>query len=91
MCFRQVEFVGILNGTKELKLAQRFVDFMLSLPFQQDIPLQMLMYPANNNAQLPQEFVKFAQIATQPAMMDPITIANNREHWISAWTNSILH
>lgn len=91
MCFRQVEFVGILKGTKNLALSQRFIDFMLSLPFQEDIPLQMFMYPVNRNAQLPQEFVKFAQIATQPAMMDPITIAYNREQWIYAWTASILH
>ena len=29
-CFRQIEFVGILKGTKNLDLAEKWVDFMLS-------------------------------------------------------------
>jgi thiamine transport system substrate-binding protein len=91
MCFRQVEYVGILQGTKELKVAQRFIDYMLGQTFQQDIPLQMFMYPVNQNAQLPEVFVKFAQRASEPANMDPQTIADNRERWIQTWTDSILH
>jgi thiamine transport system substrate-binding protein len=91
MCFRQVEYVGILKGTKELKVAQRFIDYMLGQTFQQDIPLQMFMYPVNLNAQLPELFVKFAQRASEPANMDPQAIADNRERWIQTWTDSILH
>ena len=91
MCFRQVEFVGILKGTKELKMAQRFIDFMLDLSFQQDIPLQMFMYPVNRKAQLPELFVNFAQIPSESATMEPQTIADNRERWIQTWTDSILH
>ncbi|HEX7976645.1 MAG TPA: thiamine ABC transporter substrate-binding protein [Anaerolineales bacterium] len=37
-CFRQVEFVGILKGTKNRDLAEKWVDFMLSVPFQEDMP-----------------------------------------------------
>ncbi len=44
-CFRQVEFVGILKGTKQRAAAEKFVDFMLSAPFQEDMPLQMFVYP----------------------------------------------
>ncbi len=91
MCFRQVEFVGILKGTKELKVAQRFIDFMLDMSFQQDIPLQMFMYPVNRKTQLPELFVNFAQIPSESATMDPQTIADNRERWIQTWTDSILH
>ena len=29
-CFRQIEYVGILKGTKNRKLAEKFIDFMLS-------------------------------------------------------------
>ncbi len=91
MCFRQVEYVGILKGAKELKMAQRFIDFMLDLSFQQDIPLQMFMYPVNRKAQLPELFVNFAQIPSESATMEPQTIADNRERWIQTWTDSILH
>ena len=38
-CFRQIEFVGILKGTENRDLAEKFVDFMLSEQFQEDIPL----------------------------------------------------
>ena len=89
-CFRQVEFVGILKGTRQLALAQKFVDFMLSQKFQEDIPLQMFMYPSNMDASLPQEFTKYAQTASQPATLDPAVIAANRDKWIADWTGVVL-
>ncbi len=58
MCFHQIEFVGILAGTSHRALAEQFVDFMLSSAFQEDIPLQMSMYPVKNGAALPDAFVK---------------------------------
>lgn len=90
-CFRQVEFVGILKGTKQLALAQKFVDFMLSVPFQEDMPLQMFVYPTNTQAKLPDVYTKYAQLPKQPATMDPQTIAKNRDAWIQAWTDAVLH
>jgi thiamine transport system substrate-binding protein len=89
-CFRQVEFVGILKGTKHLKLAQEFVDFMLSVDFQQDIPLQMFVYPVNSEALLPEAFLQYAQTAQEPATLDPAIIDANREKWIQAWTEVML-
>lgn len=90
-CFRQVEFVGILKGTRHLNLAQKFVDFMLNRQFQQDIPLQMFVYPVNLDASLPQEFIQYAQTARQPATLDPAVIAANRDKWIADWTATVLH
>ncbi len=90
-CFRQIEFVGILNGTQNRALAEKFVDFMLSQQFQEDIPLQMFMYPVNPSAQLPAEFVQWAQVADQPAVLDPALIGANRDAWIAAWTETVLH
>ncbi|MCX6037783.1 MAG: thiamine ABC transporter substrate-binding protein [Chloroflexi bacterium] len=90
-CFRQIEFVGILKGTRHLDLAQKFVNFMLSQPFQEDIPLQMFMYPVNTDASLPQEFTQYAQTAPQPATLDPTVIAANRDKWIADWTAAVLH
>lgn len=90
-CFRQIEFVGILKGTRHLDLAQKFVDFMLGQRFQEDIPLQMFMYPVNIDAKLPQEFTQYAQVAAQPATLDPAVIAVNRDKWIADWTAAVLH
>ena len=89
-CFRQVEFVGVLKGTRNITLAQKFIDFMLGVTFQEDMPLQMFVYPANPNAKLPDAFVKYAQLPVQPAEMSPDEIAANRDNWIQAWQNAVL-
>jgi thiamine transport system substrate-binding protein len=89
-CYRQVEFVGILKGTHKLALAEKFVDFMLGKQFQEDIPLQMYMYPVNSNAALPASFVTYAQHAVSPASLDPALISAERDSWIAAWTSTML-
>jgi thiamine transport system substrate-binding protein len=89
-CFRQVEFVGILKGTAQRSLAEKFVDFMLDTAFQEDMPMQMFVYPVNSQAKLPAEFEQFAQVAEQPAALDAAEIAKNREAWIQAWTEAVL-
>jgi thiamine transport system substrate-binding protein len=89
-CFRQIEFVGILQGTEQRSLAEKFVDFMLSEQFQEDMPTQMFVFPVNQDAALPDEFVQYAQIPDQPAELDPAEIAANREQWIQAWTETVL-
>lgn len=88
--FRQIEFVGVLKGTQHEELAQKLVDFMLSLRFQEDIPLQMFVYPANPNAELPELFVKFAEKPADPVQIDPQAIEENRDAWITAWTDVML-
>lgn len=89
-CFRQIEFVGILKGTQKRSLAEKFVDFMLGLTFQQDLPLQMFVYPVNREASLPEAFVKHAQIPEQPAILSVEEIGQKREEWIKAWTEVVL-
>ena len=89
-CFRQVEFVGILRGTQKTDIAQKLVDFMLERTFQEDIPLQMFVFPANKTAVLPAVFVKHARVAEQPVFVSPQDIAANREKWIEAWTDTVL-
>ncbi len=89
-CFRQIEFVGILKGTSQRALAEKWVDYMLDRRFQEDMPLQMFVFPVNRQAQLPEAFVKYAQIPEKPATLDPNLIAEKREAWIEAWTETVL-
>jgi len=89
-CFRQVEFVGILRGTQNRDLAEAWVDFMLSLNFQEDIPLKMFVFPAHAQATLPDVFARFAQIPADPVDVPPDVIESNREAWIRAWTEVVL-
>ncbi len=90
MCFRQVEFAGILRGTDNATAAQQFIDFMLSETFQADMPLQMFVFPVNPEAELPELFTRFATIAEEPAQIDYADIEANRDDWITAWTETVL-
>lgn len=91
MCFRQIEFVGILKGSKNKPSAEKFVDFMLSKRFQEDIPLNMFVFPANETAVLPVEFTKFVQIPEQPAVLPADQISANRELWMETWRALMLN
>lgn len=89
-CFRQIEFVGILNGTENRELAEAWVDFMLSTTFQEDIPLKMYVFPVNPSAELDSRFVNYLVVPDEPAVLDPALIAEHREEWIDAWTELVL-
>lgn len=89
-CFRQIEFVGVLAGTEQPELARALVDFLLSEPFQEDIPLRMFVYPVNENAEIPEAFVQYAQTVAEPATVPPEEVEANRETWIEAWTDVVL-
>jgi thiamine transport system substrate-binding protein len=89
-CFRQIEFVGILKGTKNRALAEKFVDFMLDKQFQEDMPEQMFVYPVNTIAILPEAFTKYSQAPAQIATLAPDVIAANRDKWIQAWTDAMM-
>jgi len=89
-CFRQIEFVGILKGTTYPDLAQKFVDFMLSSDFQNDMPMQMFVLPVSTQATLPDAFTQYADTASASTSLDPASIAANREAWINAWTETVV-
>ena len=84
-CFQQVEFAGVLAGTDAPDAARQLVDFMLSKEFQADIPLQMFVFPARGDVELPQEFTEHTVVPDDPVTMDPATIDANREQWIEQW------
>ena len=89
-CFRQVEFVGILKGAKNRPLAEKWIDFMLSTQFQEDMPLQMFVFPVNPQAKLDDAFVKHLAQPQKTAQVSAEQIAANRESWIQAWTETVL-
>jgi len=89
-CFRQIEFVGIASGAKNRELAQKWVDFMLSKKFQEDMPLNMFVYPVIANAALPEVFVKYSAKVESPVIMSADEIAKNREALIKTWTEIVV-
>jgi thiamine transport system substrate-binding protein len=89
-CFRQIEFVGILQGGENRDLAEKWVDFMLDVDFQADMPMQMFVFPVNPQARLDEAFVKHLQTPQQTASVSPQEIAAKREQWLRAWTEAVL-
>lgn len=89
-CFRQIEFVGILKGTENRELAEHWIDFMLSTTFQEDMPLQMFVFPVNPQAQLDPAFVDYLAVPENPVFVSPDDIAAKREAWITSWRETVL-
>lgn len=89
-CFRQVEFAGILHGTRHQAAAAALVDFMVSNTFQQDMPLNMYVFPVRRGTPLPDVFTRFAQVAPHPFQVPADEIGRNRDTWIREWTDAVL-
>ena len=89
-CFDQIEFAGVLDGTDHPRAARQLVNFMLSRRFQEDLPLQMFVFPARAGTKLPPVFERFADVPTDPATLPPDDIGVNRERWIDQWTETVL-
>jgi thiamine transport system substrate-binding protein len=90
MCFRQIEFAGVLVNAKNPEGARKFIDFMLDILFQEDVPLQMFVYPVNPEAEIPEIFTTYSAIPEKSVTVDPAEIDANREAWIQAWTETVL-
>ncbi|MEU0944620.1 thiamine ABC transporter substrate-binding protein [Streptomyces canus] len=89
-CFRQIEYAGLLSNAKNTKGGKAFLDFLLTKEFQQDMPLNMFVYPVVDGAQVPAEFTEYGPQAKDPETMDPAKIADNRDDWVKSWTSLVL-
>lgn len=89
-CWRQIEFAGILAGTPYPEAAGRLIDYLLSVELQETIPLSWFVFPANAEAELPEEFIRFTEIPEAPLRLDSADIDANRERWIDEWTGIVL-
>jgi len=86
-CFRQVEYAGVLAGSKHPEKAGELIDFLLQPIVQEDIPLNMFVYPARSDVALPQVFTDFSPVPVAPANVAFAAIEQNRETWIIEWTD----
>jgi thiamine transport system substrate-binding protein len=84
-CYRQVEYAGILEGTDYPEAAGELIDFMLTSEFQETIPSNWFVFPANEDAALPREFTDHTVIPSDPTRLDASFIAENRDRWIDEW------
>ncbi|MCW8218085.1 thiamine ABC transporter substrate-binding protein [Streptomyces griseolus] len=86
-CFRQIEFAGLLDGAKNQAGGKALLDFLISKPFQEDMPLKMFVNPVVKDAALPELFTEFGARAAKPATVAPDKIAEHREQWVRSWSS----
>ncbi|CAM5667562.1 thiamine ABC transporter substrate-binding protein [Streptomyces aurantiogriseus] len=89
-CFRQVEFAGLLSNARNSEGGKALIDFLISKKFQEDMPLNMFVYPVVRGAAVPAEFTKYGPAAKDPETMDPAEIADHRDQWVKSWTSLVL-
>jgi thiamine transport system substrate-binding protein len=89
-CFHQVEFAGVLRGTKHAAAARQLIDFLVSKEFQETLPLSLFVYPVRQDAQLPQEFLDFAVRPQKPLTVSPDAIEAHAQDWVKSWTSIVL-
>ncbi|MFE1295491.1 thiamine ABC transporter substrate binding subunit [Streptomyces sp. NPDC058731] len=89
-CFRQIEFAGLLSNAKNTKGGKALIDFLVSKEFQEDMPLNMFVYPVLDGAKVPAEFTQYGPAAKDPETMAPGAIADHRDQWVKQWTSLVL-
>ncbi len=86
--FVQKEYVGIVKYTKNLELAKRFVELMLSDFVQKKIPLKQWMFPVTN-VELPEVYKKYVPKVEKILTLDPGYVSENLEKWIEEWEEAV--
>ncbi|MGE5211525.1 MAG: thiamine ABC transporter substrate-binding protein, partial [Acidobacteriota bacterium] len=79
-----------LRGTDAPDAARQLVDFLVSAPFQQELALNLFVYPVNQAVELPAEFVDAAVVPETSRSLDPALIEAERSTWIDDWTELVL-
>jgi thiamine transport system substrate-binding protein len=89
-CFRQVEYAGVLAGTKHMDAATKLLEYLISPELQADIQLNMFVYPANTKAATAPAFTSFAVKPGKPFTLEASEIATKRDGWIDEWSKLML-
>ncbi|WP_432137932.1 thiamine ABC transporter substrate-binding protein [Streptomyces sp. bgisy154] len=89
-CFRQIEFAGLLSNARNSEGGKALIDFLIGKAFQEDMPLNMFVYPVVEGAAVPAEFTRYGPAAEKPLTMAPGKIAADRDQWVKSWTSLVL-
>ncbi|WP_429055249.1 thiamine ABC transporter substrate binding subunit [Aeromonas veronii] len=85
--YRQVEVAAKLKSAKQEKLADQFLQFMVSPAFQNEIPTGNWMYPVIDTP-LPKGFEQMITV-TKPLAFSSDQVAANRKGWIREWLQAV--
>ncbi len=82
--YLQIEGMGIVKGCKNQDLARKFIDFIITEEFQEEIPLTNWMFPVNPAVELPDSF-SYAPKPDKILSLNTYVIERNQERWIDGW------
>ena len=85
-CFEQIEFAGVLRGSDNSDAARALVDFLVSREFQELLPENLFVYPANQDAALPESFIRHAEPVSEPWTLSSEEIASRRIEILDEWS-----
>jgi thiamine transport system substrate-binding protein len=86
--YLQIEGMGIVKGAPHPALARKFIDFILTGDFQEEIPLTNWMYPVDPDVATPDSF-RFAPKPQRALQLPAAEIRENRDRWINAWVKQV--
>jgi thiamine transport system substrate-binding protein len=83
-CFRQIEYIGVLEGANNKPGAQALIEFLLGRDFQATMPDLMYVYPVNPEVEIPAQWATFGPPAISTVVYE-YDIEAMRELWQSEW------
>jgi thiamine transport system substrate-binding protein len=87
--YLQIEVAGLIEASPEKALAQKFMGFMLSPGFQNEIPATNWMLPAGDmTVALPESFSKIVK-PEKTLLYTPEEVNANRKVWIDEWLAAV--
>lgn len=82
--YRQVEYAGIIKGTRYEDEARALIDFLFSAEFQSSIHAYYV-FPVNSAATVPAEWEERVSIPENPLSLAPSLLEQNRQEWLLEW------
>lgn len=87
--YLQIEVAGVIEASPEKVLGQKFLSFMLTPDFQNEIPATNWMLPAGKlSVALPDSFNKIVK-PTKTLLFSPEEVNANRKAWIDEWLAAV--
>ncbi len=87
--YRTVFGAAVVKGTDNPRLAREFINLLLSTEVQEKLPDTEIMFPANSQATLPEEWKTCALVPASPAALPLADVAENDDRWLQAWAEVI--
>ena len=89
-CFEQIEYAGILRGTKHKAEAQLLIDYLTGTTFQSDLPLTQFVFPVHADATIPESFTRYISRPERALTIEYNVITENRTAWLDEWSTIVF-